>query len=258
MQMRREERRLVQIEGRNAVLESLRSERQIARVILDTAAGERDQRISEILALCRSRDIRLARAPRSEMDRMARGRSHQGVIALAEPRPSVSLDQVLDACEQGGNDPCLLLLRQVVHEQNLGAILRTAEAAGVDAVVVPTFRGAEIGPEASRVSQGASEYVPLVRQSLTQAAAILKKRGVRLIGSDPAGKKTYWECDLTGPLCIALGGEHAGLEGPLAKRCDELVRIPMLGRVSSLNVSVACAILLYERMRQSNSPARPY
>jgi 23S rRNA (guanosine2251-2'-O)-methyltransferase len=249
-------RELVQIEGRNAVLESVRSGREIERVILDSAAGERDTRISELLALCHSRNIALVRAPRSEIDRMARGRPHQGVVALAEVRPSVSLAEVLDACEERGKEPCLLLLREVVHQQNLGAILRTAEAAGVDAIVVPTFRGADIGPEASRVSQGASEYVPLVRQSLTQAAAMLRKRGVRLIGADPTGQKTYWECDLTGPVCLALGGEHAGLAGPLAQRCDELVRIPMLGRTASLNVSVACAILLFERLRQGQTGGR--
>lgn len=237
--------------GRNAVLEAIRAGRTVRRVMLDEGASSSDPRIAELHRLCREAGIPIERAPRRELDRIAQGHQHQGVIAIAEPRTSPRLSELLKSCRREGRDPCVLLLRDVAHAQNLGAIVRTAAAAGVDAVVIPTGQGAAVTPEVVRISQGAAEYVPVIQQSLTQAAASLRREGVRLIGADASAEQPYWDCDLTGPLAIVMGGEHAGLKGPLANRCDAMVRIPMRGRVESLNVSVACALLLYERLRQT-------
>jgi len=238
--------------GRNAVLEAVRAGRPVRRVVLDEGASSSDPRIAELHRLCRESRIPVEHAPRRELDRLARGSQHQGVVAVAEPRPAQTLSGILKSCGREGREPCIVLLRGVVHAQNLGAIVRTAAAAGADAVVIPTGQSATVTPEAARVSQGATEHVPVIRQSLTQAAAALRREGVRLVGADASADKPYWDCDLTGPVAIVMGGEHAGLKGPLADQCEEMVRIPMSARVESLNVSVACALVLYERLRQTS------
>lgn len=252
----RVQRAPVLLYGRNAVLEAVRAGRRVTRILLDEGASSQDERVRELLALCEGRSVALKRAPRRELDRMTSGAQHQGVVALVAAPAAATLNGVLDRCEQAGKAPCIVLLREVAHAQNLGAILRTAEAAGVDAVIVPTRDFPTLG-DAARIAMGAAEYVPVIGHSLTQAAAVLRRKGIRLIGADAAAQRSYWDCDLTGPLGLVLGGEHAGLRGPLAKACDELVRIPMTGRISSLNVSVACALLLYERLRQTSRGARP-
>jgi len=242
--------------GRNAALEAVRAGRRVTRILLDEGASSHDERVRELLALCERKGLALERAPRRELDRLTSGAQHQGVVALAAAPAPPTLNGVLRGCEQAGKAPCIVLLREVSHSQNLGAILRTAEAAGVDAVIVPTRHSAPFG-DVARIAMGAAEYVPVISHSLTQAAAVLRRKGIRLIGADAEAPGAYWDCDMTGPVGFILGGEHEGLKGPLAKACEELVRIPMTGRISSLNVGVACALLLYERLRQTSRGARP-
>jgi len=252
--VKRQEAESVALYGRNAVLAAVRAGRSIQRIVLDEGASLRDERVRELVALCESRGVTVARSARRELDLMVSGAQHQGVVALVSAAAPVRLQDVLERCERDGKDPCLLLLRDVAHSQNLGAILRTAEATGVDAVIVPTRQPPRLA-EAARIAMGAAEYVPVIAQSLMQVATVLRRKGIRLIGADAAAEKSFWDCDLTGPVGFVLGGEHAGLKGPLAEACDELVRIPMVGRISSLNVSVACALLLYERLRQITHPS---
>jgi len=241
---------LAPIPGRNAVLAALQAGRGFAEVLVDAHARP-DPKLEAIAAQCRARGIAQREVPRADLERLCPGLPHQGVVGMALPRPAVTLEQILARCAREGRDPCLLLLRRVAFEQNLAAVLRTGDACGVDAVVVPSKQGAGVSANVARVSMGASEHVPVIRQSLLAAAAVLRRTGVRLVAAEAGAGEPLWEADLTGPLALVLGGEHEGVSDPLLARCDQVVSIPMRGHVNSLNVSVACGMLLYERLRQT-------
>jgi 23S rRNA (guanosine2251-2'-O)-methyltransferase len=236
------------IAGRNAVLVALRAGQQVREIRLDRGA-QSAPKVAAVIDAARLAQVPVQVVERRELDRLA-GASHQGVVAIAGPSREANLKDILTHCAAEGRAPCVVLLRELLHEQNLGAILRTCDAAGADAVVLPSHGAAALGPEAVRVSTGASETVPVVRQSLTQALAALRREDVTIIGAEPEAKVDYWDQDMTGPVGILLGGEDRALSTPLRESCDALVRMPMIGRVTSLNVSVACALLLYERLRQ--------
>lgn len=239
------------IAGRNAVLALLRTGRDIRELLVDRGA-QHTGKMAEILEEARTRPVAVRSVDRRELDRLA-GPEHQGIVAVAGTVAETRLKDVLQQCAIAGRPPCIVLLRELLHEHNLGAILRTADAAGADAVVVPSQGAAQLGPEAVRVSTGTSETIPVVRQSLTQALAVLRRDGVKIIGAEPEAKADYWDADMTGAVAFVLGGENRALSPPLRDACDVLVRIPMVGTVTSLNVSVACAVLLYERLRQIRS-----
>jgi 23S rRNA (guanosine2251-2'-O)-methyltransferase len=235
--------------GRNAVLTVLRMGAAVREVMIDAAAA--GDKAAAIVEAAQRAGVPLRRVERRELERRA-GANHQGVLAVAETMPEMKLKDVLTRCADEGRPPCIVLLRELLHEHNLGAILRTADAAGADAVVLPSHGAAALGPEATRVSTGAAETVTVVRQSLTQALAVLRREGITVIGAEPEGSTDYWDQDLRGPVAFLLGGENRALSAPLRDACDALVRIPMVGQITSLNVSVACALLLYERLRQSH------
>lgn len=239
------------ISGRNAVLAALRVGGRVREVLVDSGA-QPTQKLAAILDAAKRGGLPVQRVERRELDQRA-GSGHQGVAAIAVAASEPRLKEVLQRCGSEGRAPCLVLLRELLHEHNLGAILRTADAAGVDAVVLPSHGGAALGPEALRASTGAAERVPVVRQSLTQALSALRREGLTIIGAEAEARTDYWEQDMTGPLALVLGGEDRALSQPLRDACDALVRIPMVGHVTSLNVSVACALLLYERLRQTRA-----
>jgi len=239
------------ISGRNAVLAALRVGVRVREVLVDSGA-QSTHKLKAILDAAQQAGIRVQWVERRELDRRA-GSGHQGVAAIAVVASEPKLKEVLERCASEGRAPCLVLLRELLHEHNLGAILRTADAAGVDAVVLPSHGGAALGPEALRVATGAAETVPVVRQSLTQALSALRREGLTIIGAEAEARTDYWDQDMTGPLALVLGGEDRALSQPLRDACDALVRIPMSGHVGSLNVSVACALLLYERLRQTRA-----
>ena len=237
------------IAGRNAVLMALSAGQDVREVRLDRGA-QNAPKVAAIIAAAASANVPVRVVERRDLDRVA-GPNHQGVVAISGPAREANLKDILAHCMAEGRLPCIILLRELLHEQNLGAILRTCDAAGADAVVLPSHGAAPLGPEAARVSTGASESVPVVRQSLTQAVATLRREDVTIIGAEPEADIDYWDQDMTGPVALILGGEDRALSQPLRDACDALVRIPMVGRVTSLNVSVACALLLYERLRQT-------
>ncbi|UCH36359.1 MAG: 23S rRNA (guanosine(2251)-2'-O)-methyltransferase RlmB [Armatimonadota bacterium] len=242
------------IAGRNAVLMALRGGGGVREVNVDRGAHA-SAKMAAIADAAKAAGVRVRVVDRAELDRLG-GSNHQGVVAIVAEGGEVKLKAVLDRCASEGRTPCLVLLRELLHEHNLGAILRTADAAGADAVLLPSHGGAELGSEAVRVSTGASETIPVVRQSLMQALAALRRKGVTIIGAEPEAEADYWDHDLTGAVAFVLGGEDRALSQPLRDACDALVRIPMVGHVTSLNVSVACALLLYERLRQMASRER--
>jgi 23S rRNA (guanosine2251-2'-O)-methyltransferase len=239
---------LIQLEGRNPVQEGLKG--GIVTLIRVEKGKENEPRLKEILDDARKRKLIVEVVPKPKLDAISHTGHHQGIIAIAQPKPSWSLEKVL---EETGRDICIIVLDQVQDPHNLGAILRTAEAAGVDGVVIPKKETASLGPTVHRVSMGGSLYVPVWQQSIYTAMKALSDGGVTVIGVDASGATAYYEEDLTGPIAFIIGGEDRGANPTLTAKCDKVVRIPMRGHLQSLNVSVATGIVLYERLRQQET-----
>ena len=245
--MAREE--LEQLEGRNVVLEALRRDRRpVRRVWLDERAKP-DPKVNEIRALAESKGVPLQLVPRYRLDEKSQTGVHNGVIAEAVPRQTPTVAELLDEVFAAGELPFVVLVDEVQYEHNLGAILRSALGAGVDAVIIPVERGKGLTPVVQRVSMGGAEAVPVIREGISSALAQLRRAGVRVVGADMDGKPP-WELDLRGALAIVLGGEDKGLTDPVRKRCDAIVGVPLAGNLESLNVSVTAGVLLFERVRQ--------
>ncbi len=238
------------------VMAALRASGRVRVVLVDHRAKP-DSKLRELERLARAAGVEWRLVERRELDRMSRTGVHNGVIGLAEPLPRLSLKAALDRSDERGDEPFLLVLDEVQYDQNLGAILRTAAAAGVTALVIPTRRGAALNPVVQRVAMGGAETVPVVREGLNSALANLRRRGVRVVGAEADGTIPYWEADLTGPVALLMGGEHRGLGSKVRSRCDTVVSIPLPGGsvVDSLNVSVATGLLVYERLRQQAAEA---
>lgn len=238
-----------QLEGRNPVEECLvRRRRRVLRVLID-AGAKVDERVARILEIAEGAGVRVERVDRRLLDRMCEGRVHQGVLAEAEPLPEPTTREVLDDVFNAGRYPFLVLADEVAYEHNLGAILRSCLGFGADGLILPTRRGAGLSPVVQRVSMGAAEVVPVVREGLSSALKPIRDADIRVVGAD-AGGVPLGQANLRGAVALVMGGEGKGLSPTLAKRCDEIVAIPLHGGLESLNVSVAAAILMYEKRRQ--------
>lgn len=200
--------------------------------------------------MARKENIPVQRVDRQRLDKFAPETAHQGVVALAAAREYVEVEEILKAV-QPGEAPLLMLLDEIHDPHNLGAILRTAEAAGVHGVIIPRRRSAPLTQTVARSSAGAVEYVPVARvANLAMTMEDLKKKGLWIAGADAGGRELYWDARLDGPLALVIGGEDKGLGRLVKERCDMLVRFPMYGRINSLNASVAAALFAYEVLRQ--------
>jgi len=226
------------IHGRNAVLEAARAGR-VARVYQASGLGH-DPRLEELARLATVEVV-----PPGRLDAMAPG-VNQGVAAELKPRREWTLKQLLDT------QPSLLVgLDSIMDPQNLGAILRTAEVAGSDGAIVPEHRSAPLSAAAVKASSGASELLPIAMVSgLPSAIAEVKRAGVWCVALDPRGEMWPWDFDFTQRVCVVVGSEGSGVQRLVKERCDARVRLPMAGKVASLNASAAAAALLYEVMRQ--------
>jgi 23S rRNA (guanosine2251-2'-O)-methyltransferase len=231
--------------GIHPVREALRARRPLDRVLI--AKGAASPRIQEIIELCRTNSVPVRFEPREALDRTSKGVSHQGVIALGAAHGYVELKDAIERAK------LIVVLDGVEDPHNLGAILRTAHAAGANAVVVPERRAAPLTETVSRAAAGALEYLPVVRiTNISQTLEQLKESGFWIYGLDERGTEMYDRVEYTTPTVIVLGGEGKGLHLGVQKHCDVLVRIPMAGAVSSLNVSVAAGVVLFEwRRRQA-------
>ncbi len=239
---------MIQLEGRNTVQEALKAGTvTLIRVEKDKQS---DPKIQEILGSAARMKVPVEFVTRQKLDNVSETGRHQGIMAVAEPSPAWSLERVL---KETGREACILLLDRVQDPHNLGAILRTSDAAGVDGVVVPKRGSADLGTTVHRVSMGGSLHVPVWRQSLYTAIKTLKDDGFKVIGLDASADTPYWGIDLTGAVAFVLGGEDRGINPTLLDKCDTLVKIPMMGKIPSLNVSVATAIVIYERLRQQEN-----
>lgn len=237
--------------GIHAVREALAAGRALERIVV--ARGRGGERVEEIVRLARQHNIPVRFEDRSQLDRLAGGREHQGVIALAGARRAQTLEDLIEAAKD--RKGLLVLLDGVEDPHNLGAVIRTALAAGADGVVVPERRAAGLTETVARAAAGALEHLPVARVvNLARAMEELKEAGYWLAGLDERADKRYTEADFTGPVGIVLGGEGKGLHELTRKRCDFLVSIPTMGPVRSLNVSVAAGVVLFEAVRQRNRP----
>lgn len=240
------EMNLEQIEGLNPVMEALRAGRPLAKILLARDVRRNDR----LVALARERGVPLQEVPRERLDRMARSRAHQGVVAMAAARGYADLDELLVPA----GVPFLVALDELQDPQNIGAIIRTADAAGAGGVILPARRSAGLSPGALKAAAGAAEHVPVARvTNLVQALEALKARGLWVVGADPAGDRRYWEADLRQPLVLVIGGEHRGLRRLVRATCDHLLRIPMGGAIGSLNAAAAAAVFLFEVSRQRDA-----
>ena len=237
---------MIPIEGRNSVYEALKVN-QVRRVMIAQEVVDIGQQIRKIIDLSSEKGVTIESTTLAELDKISATGHHQGIIAYVKPPKGRPLKRIL---MDAGRNICVLLLDQVQDPHNLGAILRTAESTAVNCVIIPKRRSVDITPAVHRVSMGGSIYVPVLKKSLYSALKLLKKEGIRIIGVDPSGSMEYFSENLSGAIAFVLGGEDRGISPTLLERCDSVVRIPMLGRLKSLNVSVATAIVLYERVRQ--------
>lgn len=239
--------------GLNPVLEALRAgTRRIEKIYI--AEGAREHRINEIVDLARRGGIPFQKVQRDALERFVdRGANHQGVIAIAAAADYANADDLL-AEISSMTCPLILVLDGIEDPRNLGAILRTAECAGVDAVFVPEHRAVGLTETVVKTAAGAAEYAKIAKvKNLNRLIEELKSNNIWVVGTSGAARSEYTQWDWTRPTALVLGSEGKGLHRLVAENCDELVKIPMRGRIESLNVSVAAGVVLFEAQRQRNS-----
>jgi len=218
----------------------------------------RDARMDAVLELARLAGIRISTEPREQLTRHAKTDAHQGIVAFLKERKFLALEDLLHAPAGKSGHRFFLALDGVEDPHNYGALLRSADGAGVDGVVVPERRSAPLSAIAAKTSAGASEHVRLAQVvNVTRALETMKKRNIWIVGLDERGTPDYTEFDFRQDCCLVLGSEGSGLHELVKRTCDHLLRIPMAGSVTSLNVSVAGAVVMYEAMRQRRAGTVP-
>lgn len=234
------------IAGRNPVTEALRSGRALNKIMVqDGGKG-----VTEIISAAKARNVAVEFVKSDKLDKLAQGVRHQGVVAYAAPVAFKTLDDALKKAAEKNEVPFLLLLDELQDPQNLGALIRTADAAGVHGILLPKRRSCPLNAVVAKISAGAVEYVPVIQiGNIVQQLEELKKQGFWVTGADMDGEK-YTKANLTGPLVLVIGAEGKGLGRLVKEHCDIIVSLPMQGGVSSLNAAAAGAVLMYEVVRQ--------
>jgi len=234
--------------GKNAVRELLRAGKRVRRLFV-LAGAQQDIAVQEAVRLAKGRGLWPEELPKEQMD--ALGPDHQGLAAVVGPYPYANWRDLVDRLRTPEHPPAVLLLDTVQDPQNLGSLLRTSEAVGLDAVVLPKRRAVHVTPSVVRSSAGAVEHLTVAQvPNLVRAVLDLKEVGFWVAGIDMDGDRQYWDLDMKGPTALVLGGEDHGIGQLLKEHCDFLIRLPMRGQVNSLNAAVAGSIVLYELMRQ--------
>ena len=234
--------------GRNAVMEALKGSSRINRLMV--ADGSSEGSIRELIAVAKEKGVPVQFLERSKLDSMAKGIRHQGVLAQVSPVEYVELEDILLKAREKQEDPFIILLDELEDPHNLGAILRSADAAGAHGVLIPKRRSCPLSATVAKTSAGAVEHVPVARiGNIVQTIKALKEEGLWVAGADMDGKN-YYEADLTGPLLLVVGSEGQGIGRLVKEQCDFIVRIPMLGAINSLNASVAGSVLMFEVTKQ--------
>jgi len=242
------------IAGRHPVLEAIRSGRTIHKVMF----GEGAQGIGPVLAEAKAAGIVTQQVDKRKLDQAAVGVRHQGIVAMVAERAYAELEDLFAAAEASGEPPLFVLLDEIEDPHNLGSVLRTVDCAGAHGVIVPKRRSAGLTATVAKTSAGAIEHVPVARvTNLSQTIDELKERGVWIAGADGSAERDVYGTDLKMPLAIVIGNEGKGLGRLVRERCDFLVKVPMFGRINSLNASVAASLLLYEAVRQRRALGAP-
>jgi 23S rRNA (guanosine2251-2'-O)-methyltransferase len=240
--------------GINAVVEALKAHgRSFDYVAI--MAGRRDARAQVIFEAARDAGVSVRQVSRDQLARLANTPNHQGVVAITSEKQYSDIDDVL--AQRRGDHNFLVVLDGVEDPHNLGAVIRTADAAGADGIVIPERRAAHVTGAVAKASAGASEYLPVAKvTNINRTLEDLKERNIWTIGLDERAQKSYDEVDYNMDCALVLGAEGSGLHEHVRKKCDFLISIPMLGRVPSLNVSVAAAVVMYEVLRQRRHPKK--
>ena len=237
------------LEGRNAVTEALKAGRTIDKVFL--ASGDTDSTLRYIASLAKKNGAVVTYCDRRKLDTMTQTGAHQGVIAMAAAHDYATIDEILAAAQEKGEAPLVVICDEITDPHNLGAIIRTAECVGAHGVIIPKRRSSGLTAVVGKASAGAMEYMKIARVSnLAAAIQTLKDHGVWVYGTAADGAAPLYQTDLTGPAAIVIGSEGEGMGRLVKESCDFMVSIPMKGHINSLNASNACAILLYEAVRQ--------
>lgn len=240
-----------QVEGRNSVLELLESDRDINKIYIQS--GEKHGSINKIINIANKKKIIIKEIDKNKMKQMAQTENYQGVIAIVPPFNYVDVEDILELASQKNENPFILILDEIEDVHNLGSIIRTAETAGVHGIIIPKRRAASVNATVSKVSAGAVEYMKIARvNNLNETIRFLKEQGLWICGTDMDTKTYYYDQDLTGPLAIVIGSEGYGMNRLVKENCDFLVKIPMVGNITSLNASVSAGIVIYEALKQRN------
>lgn len=238
--------------GRNAVTEALKAGRSINRLLI--AEGSRDGSIQKIISLAKERQIVFESVSRDRLDKITENQRHQGVVAYSAPVEYSTLEEILQAAAGRNEPPFILLLDELEDPHNFGAILRTADAVGVHGVLIPKRRSVSLNSTVAKTSAGAVEYVKVAQiNNVAQTLKQLKDLNITVIGSDMAGVDIFDSnnhIDFNAPIVLIIGSEGKGMRRLTKENCDFLIRIPMVGRINSLNASVAAAVVMYEVFRR--------
>lgn len=235
-----------QLEGRNPVLEALRGNAEINKILIQRNSGGSMRQIFEI---AKSQGVVVVETEKAMLDKLSEGRPHQGVIAQLSVEEYAELDTIITKAKSNSH-PLIVVLDHIEDPHNLGAIIRSALAAGAQGIVIPKRRSAALSPGVAKASAGAVSHIPVARvPNLTQCVKELKDEGFWVIGAEAGGKNLY-DSKLSGPLALVVGSEGEGISRLLKENCDEIVTIPMQGPVNSLNASVAAGVVLFEIVRQ--------
>lgn len=241
--------------GRNPVLETLRSNRKVKRLLI--ADGQREApALASILKEIELQQIPMETVPRQRLDQLSQGAVHQGCLAVVEARRYATVDELLEFAHSKNEDPFLLILDVIQDVNNLGSLLRTAEAVGVHGVIIPQHHAAEVNATVVKTSAGATEHLLIAQETnLTRTVETLKKANIWVIGLAGETKTAYDQADLTGPMALVVGNEGKGISRLVREHCDLLISLPMRGQINSLNAAVAGSIALYETLRQRTRKA---
>ena len=238
-----------QIEGRISVLELLESGKDVNKIFV--TRGEKHGSINKIIGIAKERKIIVVEKDKKQMDEMAQEENYQGVIAIVPPFEYVEISDILEVAKERNEDPFVIVLDGIEDPHNLGSIIRTAETAGVHGVIIPKRRAVSVNSTVNKASAGAVEHMKIARvTNISDAIEELKKAGLWVCGTAVDTNKYYYNQDLTGALAIVIGNEGKGIGEKVKKNCDFLVKIPMKGKVQSLNASVSTGIVVYEAVKQ--------
>lgn len=238
-----------QVEGRNSVLELLESGKDINKIFI--TRGERHGSINKIIGKAKEMKIIIVEKDKRQMEQMAQTENYQGVIAIVPPFKYCEIEDILEESKNRNEDPFVLILDGIEDPHNLGSIIRTAETAGIHGIIIPKRRAAGVNSTVNKVSAGAVEHMKIARvTNISDAIQKLKDAGLWICGTDINTEEYYYDQDLKGSLGIVIGNEGNGISDKVKKNCDFLVKIPMKGKITSLNASVSTGIIIYEALKQ--------